>query len=590
MDSTNSEKILEQLNKSLQDSKDYLQDLLNHPAAKDENHELHSTYVGWINTTKGSIKAQEQVINAIESQRMAYAEEALEEIQDIQYEVAGHEEDFNDSIKEFEDTLLDAEDTVKDAESFTIEKALDMAFKRYDELNQAEKLEKDTEEAVKDIETYMEEIPSKDTLSKVLAEKEHIAEEILKQNPSAYAKYQINEAKKAVADVKDAVNMTRECYKNAIKACYDLTKIKVNETISPIISSTLATCTQVLNQSAVIYNSAMDKSAKLIHKAADMVNQARYKCTRFMDKFIDLITLGAYSKIMPKIEKYNESHMSKTGVSIHNAINEFSRGTKDIDAYWKEIHDDGFIWGKDKAVTKRDNDGASVSVVKDIDSPAGAFSKAFANFEDWAKKEITETKQDFIAFAVSIKADIHEIKADICEKIADFGEKYARRIESKITQLHNADKAIFETNNQLRQIIHKMTEITPYEKQPYKPSPEIQMQIDLLKDSLQYPAIKAAYETLMVQVEKEEHLWNKQEAKNALQHDKVNDKLMAEYTKAYSTLLKNKDKIQENQEKIKKSKEKMEKVLMKVSTWNQSVKENREEAQALRDSVQERDL
>ena len=93
--------LLELISKRIESSKRYLEELMNHPAVKDATHPQHQTYIGYINTTKGSLKASQELYDTINNAISPAQEEVVEELEEIKYDVQKTETEYQAAEDEY---------------------------------------------------------------------------------------------------------------------------------------------------------------------------------------------------------------------------------------------------------------------------------------------------------------------------------------------------------------------------------------------------------------------------------------------------------------------------------------------------------
>ena len=315
-----------------------------------------------------------------------------------------------------------------------------------------------------------------------------------------------------VYDVLDKISAAKDAAKLTVDTSIYQTKTFVKDSAESILRNSIDILEKTKNDFSNFYKNTKEKTAPLL--------EASHK---FLDKTIDMFTLGVYSKVQEKLCK--------------------DKG-KD-DTYWKEINDTGFLWGKTE-----DNDY--------IRSPYETAKDASAKM---------------VKTAVSVKNKIHSFslnfQATCLEKMASLSEKQEKKIDLRISNLENVNKALYESREKLNQSLNALMG-QPQVKTPYVRDAQIQAAMDSL--NMQKATDRTIYKQLLKEEIKREKAYDLQE------EAKLND--VALDIEELQELL------DETDYDIQRNEEKLDKMYGKILTNQVSAEMRTEKAQSLREQAQ----
>lgn len=669
MATDNKEELLEIISKRIENDKRHLEELMLHPAVKDESHPQHQAYIGYINTTNGSIKASQELYSTITNTVSPAQEEVVEELEEIEYSVRNTESEYHTAENELNKQEELAQKALNENDTdvvFALRGEIMQAFAEQQETNfflakqhvEDEKQIAELQATIAEIKQQMEQEKMYSShLSKAIYEQslsdEAQAKSYLSMKPFSYAHYQLKQTlqdvRESVSDVKDSVAITKAVYKTAMRHSLEITKTKVTDTLSPMVTAAGHTAVKVAHGAADLYNRTMCKAQEVFSHAKHVISQGLNKLNQTKDIILDTVTFGVYSEMRKRVAERKNVNLQKEQIYIDNNV-----------AYWDNIKKANPIWGEkaaDNTFTKVLNGQSPVAaLLNKVDEGTKAAGEAFCNAVTATKDKVREIKTNAIQTVDNTRNTILgnaklaqvkslEIKASVITGIASLYGHSERRIQSRIKQLHQADHEIFEANNQMRKVLHNMVEITPYKQKPYECSPEVneltkQLRavldvnveeaalmlakqtltnetaiVEQFKDSTN-PACQAAYKIANRIIEKEtakierqmlkeqrkaeraldkidiaelkaEEAHNLAEAKKALAADKAIDNQFNEWIDAYNVLMDNKDELANNQAKIAEAKDKLQSISETKNCYLEKAQKLRNEAMQHRTEANE---
>jgi len=337
-----------------------------------------------------------------------------------------------------------------------------------------------------------------------------------------------------VYDVLDKISAAKDAAKLTVDTSIYQTKTFVKDSAESILRNSIDILEKTKNDFSNFYKNTKEKTTPLLETSH-----------KFLDKTIDMFTLGVYSKVQEKLCK--------------------DKG-KD-DTYWKEINDTGFLWGKTE-----DNDyiRSPYETAKDAKD---FISNKTTEFVQNGVEKAKDASAKMVKTAVSVKNKIHSFslnfQATCLEKMASLSEKQEKKIDLRISNLENVNKALYESREKLNQSLNALMG-QPQVKTPYVRDAQIQAAMDSL--NMQKATDRTIYKQLLKEEIKREKAYDLQE------EAKLND--IAFDIEELQELL------EETNYDIQRNKEKLDKMYGKVLANQVSAEMRTEKVQSLREQAQ----
>lgn len=425
-----------------------------------------------------------------------------------------------------------------------------------------------------------------------------LAQDTIAKHP---IKYMVADMKSALSEIKDArvyYKKTHGDFLENIRKAGKAIAMEVKSNLLPIKTSVMDAAKSACEMGASALNAASTKFCEIAEKGKNLICKGIYKISKFEAKVLDMVTLGAFSKIAGKCEshlqnkvanfdKTNASRFEKAMYHINKAILSISTfyRSEEPEKFWKEVQDDAFLWGNLK-----DDNGQVIDYARSpVQTIEDGIKKACEKVKDSA-----ESARDFGKdVKLSIEADVLGMKAEVAERMSTSCEKQERRIQSKITQLEKVDKELFEINTQLQQALHKLNAITPFERPKYESNPNIVKSIEELKA---IPGNKYAFAIKMLErdLEKEKAKFERKVDKQEKKYNKQLENNDFKKANIEFFLKENEESRSQNLERLEKAKEKLEVMQERGNQHKDSAEKNLAKAnekleQLCNNSAEERD-
>lgn len=322
---------------------------------------------------------------------------------------------------------------------------------------------------------------------------------LIAEHPIRYA---IQSLKDTIAEISHAKENLYNCgveYKNYRMQAYDAAYAMGNSAyqglIAPIRIATSDTIESIATKASEQWKTVCNKFHGVKEKVCEKVDEFIFKTDVFLERFCGGILSANNSKINELIK--NE-HLRKFLIG-KNASPEYVTAVK-AEA-WKKFNGKSPI---DRGIEKAEQ----------------------------AKEATLDILQKLQTKAADLRVNVHnaviDFRADCLIKSAEFAYQISTNVELKSIRYMKASKKLGEAEAQIKSEIDKLLGTSTYEAKEYIPNPEIQAQINALREF----SPKDTVTTLLIESKErlladEKKAWDKQEKRIALADERLKNALVS---------------------------------------------------------------
>lgn len=321
----------------------------------------------------------------------------------------------------------------------------------------------------------------------------------------------LKESIKDISDAKKEVNLARYGYESKMRAAIEATRIGMDGIMSGMKEAVVNIAKNSVESGAIAYNYVADKFLETLDRTKTFIKECHIKLAKIDDKIMDFLTLGIHSKIQKRFceevirankknkELYDYHRENKQyGQAICDKLSSLSNSIAMIgikrrlgnlegdaairanEAYWNEITDEAFAWGKLSPITNYVFDGTKEdgrisykAVTSEIyrRSPAQWFQETMAQVREnimqsavKAGRKVGDIKSDFVNgmkylqssikehFEREVKmaqSDLYVLKSEIYASRAKSATKMVDAYEKVERRLRNSKDSLVKANNEI---------------------------------------------------------------------------------------------------------------------------------------------